>query len=61
VIFVKRAQVYHAGRVYLNTLYRRRSALDDALLRSLAELSLSPYTRIRRFVTAWVSVLRMVR
>ncbi|KAG6828604.1 hypothetical protein H0H92_007299 [Tricholoma furcatifolium] len=46
--FMKRAQVYHSGRVYMHSLYRRRSALDDRLLTELVELSLSPYTRIRR-------------
>ncbi|KAL1690120.1 hypothetical protein GGG16DRAFT_125867 [Schizophyllum commune] len=48
VVFVKRAHVYHSGRVYLNSLYRRRSALDDKVLLELVQLSLSPYTRIRR-------------
>ena len=46
--FVKRAQAYHAGRVYLHSLYRRRSELDDRLLEDLVTLSLSPYTRVRR-------------
>ncbi|GJE87739.1 proteasome-substrate-size regulator, mid region domain-containing protein [Phanerochaete sordida] len=46
--FIKRAQAYHAGRVYLHSLYRRRSELDDLLLEDLVELSLSPYTRVRR-------------
>lgn len=48
-MFLKRAQAYHSGRVYLHSLYRRRSALDDLLLEDLVELSLSPYTRVRRF------------
>ncbi|KAF9568547.1 hypothetical protein CPC08DRAFT_654918 [Agrocybe pediades] len=48
LVFVKRAHVYHSGRVYMHALYRRRSALDDMLLEQLVELSLSPYTRIRR-------------
>lgn len=47
---MKRAQAYHSGRVYLHSLYRRRSALDDFLLEDLLELSLSPYTRVRRYV-----------
>jgi proteasome activator subunit 4 len=51
IIFVKRAQVYHAGRMYMNTLYRRRSALDDRILEDLAEYSLSTYTRVRRYAT----------
>lgn len=48
LVFVKRAQVYHSGRVYMHALYRRRSGLDDKLLIELVELSLSPYTRVRR-------------
>lgn len=48
---VKRAQVYHSGRVYMHALYRCRSALDDQLLDSLVELCLSPYTRVRRYVS----------
>ncbi|THV06075.1 hypothetical protein K435DRAFT_712109 [Dendrothele bispora CBS 962.96] len=46
--FVKRAQMYHSGRVYMHSLYRRRSALDDLLIGELVELALSPYTRVRR-------------
>lgn len=49
VTWVKRAQVYHCGRLYIHALYRRRSSLDDTLLKEdLAELCLSPYTRVRR-------------
>ncbi|TFK57500.1 ARM repeat-containing protein [Heliocybe sulcata] len=48
LVWVKRAQVYHSGRVYMHALYRRRSELDDTLLHDLVELSLSPYTRVRR-------------
>jgi proteasome activator subunit 4 len=48
LIFVKRAHVYHSGRVYMHALYRRRSQLDDRLLDELVELSLSQYTRVRR-------------
>ncbi|KAI0343973.1 ARM repeat-containing protein [Trametopsis cervina] len=47
-VFLKRAQAYHAGRNYLHSLYRRRSELDDRLLEDLVDLSLSPYTRVRR-------------
>lgn len=47
-VFLKRAQAYHAGRNYLHSLYRRRSELDDKLLDDLVDLSLSPYTRVRR-------------
>lgn len=48
LVFVKRAHVYHSGRVYMHALYRHRSELDDKLLEELVELSLSQYTRIRR-------------
>ncbi|KAF7784715.1 hypothetical protein Agabi119p4_880 [Agaricus bisporus var. burnettii] len=48
LVLLKRARAYHSGRVYMHSLYRRRSELDDRLLAELAELSLSPYTRIRR-------------
>ncbi|KAL4264291.1 BLM10 family protein [Pleurotus pulmonarius] len=48
LVFVKRAQVYHSGRVYMHSLYRKRSAIDNGLIEELVELSLSPYTRIRR-------------
>lgn len=52
LVFVKRAHVYHSGRVYMHALYRRRSALDDKLIGELGELSLSPYTRIRRWINS---------
>ncbi|KAJ7666470.1 hypothetical protein B0H17DRAFT_1162570 [Mycena rosella] len=48
LVFIKRAQVFHCNRLYMHGLYRHRSALDDKLLGELIELSLSPYTRIRR-------------
>ncbi|KAJ7129977.1 hypothetical protein C8R43DRAFT_1025251 [Mycena crocata] len=48
LVFIKRAQVFHCNRLYMHGLYRYRSALDDKLIEELIELSLSPYTRIRR-------------
>ncbi|KAG6381418.1 armadillo-type protein [Boletus reticuloceps] len=49
VVWVKRAQLYHSSRLYMHALYRRRSELDDRLLKDdLAALCLSPYTRVRR-------------
>ncbi|KAJ7462735.1 armadillo-type protein [Mycena galericulata] len=48
LVFIKRAQVFHCNRLYMHGLYRHRSALDDKLIEELIELSLSPYTRIRR-------------
>lgn len=50
ITFVSRAQAYHGCRLYVQGLYRFRSELDDQLLGELAELSLSPYTRVRRYV-----------
>ncbi len=51
-MFLKRAQVYNAGRLYMHALYRRRDALDDQLLEDLIEMSLSQYTRVRRHAQA---------
>ncbi|KAF7306621.1 hypothetical protein MIND_00453500 [Mycena indigotica] len=48
LVFIKRAHVFHCNRLYMHSLYRQRSALDDKLIDELLELSLSPYTRIRR-------------
>ncbi|KAF8213422.1 hypothetical protein K438DRAFT_1750713 [Mycena galopus ATCC 62051] len=48
LVLIKRAQVFHCNRLYMHGLYRQRSALDDKLLDELIELSLSPYTRIRK-------------
>ncbi|KAF5337321.1 hypothetical protein D9611_003207 [Ephemerocybe angulata] len=47
-ISVQRANLYHTGRVYVHAMYRKRSDMDDRMIAELAELSLSPYTRIRR-------------
>lgn len=33
----------------MHALYRRRSEVDDSLISDLVELSLSPYTRVRRY------------
>lgn len=54
---LKRAQLYHCSRMYLNAMYRQRSPLDDKLIRDLVELSLSQYTRLRRYCQ---SVVRSV-
>lgn len=48
MVLIRRAHAYHGGRVYMHALYRRRSQVDDDLLRDLIEMSLSPYTRLRR-------------
>ncbi|KAI8995384.1 ARM repeat-containing protein [Trametes punicea] len=52
IVFLKRAQVYNAGRLYMHALYRRRDALDDQLLEDLIGMSLSQYTRVRRHAQA---------
>ncbi|KAF9648519.1 ARM repeat-containing protein [Thelephora ganbajun] len=46
---LKRAHLYHYSRMYLNAMYRQRSPLDDKLIHDLVELSLSQYTRLRRY------------
>ena len=46
---LKRAHLYHYNRMYLNAMYRQRSPLDDKLIHDLVELSLSQYTRLRRY------------
>ncbi|KAJ7596682.1 hypothetical protein C8J56DRAFT_918063 [Mycena floridula] len=48
LVFIKRAQTYHSGRLYMHSLYRRRTLLDDELIGELVEFSLSSYTRVRR-------------
>ncbi|KAF6766226.1 hypothetical protein DFP72DRAFT_838774 [Ephemerocybe angulata] len=53
-ISVQRANLYHTGRVYVHAMYRKRSDMDDRMIAELAELSLSPYTRIRRRSTACI-------
>jgi proteasome activator subunit 4 len=50
LIFLKRAQVYHSGRVFVSSLCRQRTPEVDLLLEDLVEFSLSPYTRIRRYI-----------
>ncbi|KAH9081608.1 hypothetical protein EDB83DRAFT_2512470 [Lactarius deliciosus] len=52
LVHLKRALVYHSGRVYMHALYRRRSELDDHLIKDLTDLSLSPYMRVRRHAQA---------
>lgn len=54
---LKRAHLYHYSRMYLNAMYRERSPLDDELIHDLVELSLSQYTRLRRYCQ---SVVRSV-
>jgi len=47
-VWVRRAGLYHASRLRLNSLYRRRSKLDDLLIHDMCELSLSVYLQVRR-------------
>ncbi|GAA5959559.1 hypothetical protein JCM21900_003196 [Sporobolomyces salmonicolor] len=47
-VWVRRASLYHASRLRLNSFYRKRSKLDDALIADLCELSLSVYLQVRR-------------
>lgn len=45
---MRRASLYHASRLRLNSFYRKRSPLDDQLIADMCELSLSVYVQIRR-------------
>ncbi|KAK4703609.1 proteasome activator subunit 4, partial [Phenoliferia sp. Uapishka_3] len=47
-VWVRRASLYHASRMRLNSFYRKRSALDDLLIADMCELALSVYVQIRR-------------
>ncbi|GAA5836406.1 hypothetical protein JCM11251_007072, partial [Rhodosporidiobolus azoricus] len=47
-VWVRRAGLYHAARMRLNSFYRKRSKLDDLLIADLCELSLSVYLGVRR-------------
>ena len=58
---VKRAHMYHCNRMYLNVMYRERSLLDDKLIQDLLELSLSQYTRLRRYCQSIVRSVSEVR
>ncbi|WFD34224.1 Proteasome activator BLM10 [Malassezia cuniculi] len=48
VVWIKRAALYHAVRSRIRAQWRRRTALDDALIRSLATLALSDYVAVRK-------------
>lgn len=48
LIWVRRASLYHASRLRLNTFYRQRSKYDDLLIRDIAELCMSKYVSVRR-------------
>ena len=50
LVFLKRAQVYHSARLASHTINRRPKELNVKLIEDLIELSLSPYTRIRKYV-----------
>ena len=58
---LKRAHLYHYSRMYLNGMYRDRSPLDDKLIHDLVELSLSQYTRLRRYCQSVVRSVSEVR
>lgn len=48
LIWVRRASLYHASRLRLNTFYRQRSACDDLLIKDIAELCMSRYVSVRK-------------
>lgn len=52
VVWIKRAQAYHATRMARYNSFRPRSGLDDQLILDLIDLSLSSYTRLRRHAQA---------
>ena len=52
IVYLKRAQLFHISRVYMQSLFRGRSELDDKLIMELVELSISQYSRTRRWV--WI-------
>ncbi|GAA5895195.1 proteasome activator BLM10 [Sporobolomyces salmoneus] len=47
-VWVRRASLYQASRMRLNSFYRKRSKLDDLLIQDLCDLSLSVYLQVRR-------------
>ncbi|KAK4048054.1 Proteasome activator BLM10 [Microbotryomycetes sp. JL221] len=47
-VWVRRASLYHASRLRLNSFYRKRTPTDDLLIADMCELSLSLYLQIRR-------------
>lgn len=47
-VWIRRASLYHASRLRLNSFYRKRTPLDDQLIADMCELSLSMYVQIRR-------------
>ncbi|KAM0792923.1 hypothetical protein ACM66B_002682 [Microbotryomycetes sp. NB124-2] len=47
-VWVRRASLYHASRLRLNSFYRKRTPVDDQLISDMCELSLSLYLQIRR-------------
>ncbi|BGP22448.1 Proteasome activator BLM10 [Rhodotorula toruloides] len=47
-VWVRRASLYHASRLRINSFYRKRSKLDDLLIHDLCELSLSVYLQVRK-------------
>ncbi|KAJ1310179.1 hypothetical protein OPQ81_006923 [Rhizoctonia solani] len=48
LVWIKRAQSYHALRCHFASMYQRRSELDDQIINDLFDFSVSAYTRIRR-------------
>ncbi|KAF8682453.1 hypothetical protein RHS04_02581 [Rhizoctonia solani] len=48
LVWIKRAQSYHALRCHFASMYQRRSELDDQIINDLFDFSISAYTRIRR-------------
>ena len=58
---VERAHLYHYSRMYLNSMYRERSPLNDKMIQDLVQLSLSQYTKLRRYCQSVVRSVSEVR
>jgi proteasome activator subunit 4 len=61
-VFMGAATVHHQNRLSSINFYRKRSALDDRLIRNMLDFCLSPFTRIRRSSQAQLeSITRVYR
>ncbi|UZJ50775.1 hypothetical protein CBS101457_000095 [Exobasidium rhododendri] len=48
IFWIRRAAYYHTSRARLNSFHRRRSAVDDELIKRVLEFSMSSYVAIRK-------------
>ncbi|KAF8758973.1 hypothetical protein RHS01_02837 [Rhizoctonia solani] len=61
LVWIKRAQSYHALRCHFASMYQRRSELDDQIINDLFDFSISAYTRIRRQAQAVLHTIVVLR